>query len=502
MKSLQKGFAIPLIIAIIAILAVGGGIYVYQNKKTEAPVVAPTISVSLEEQFTLRKNQVAKIGDTGLEVEITAFYNSPCSAGAQCLWSGVGIGFEYRLSGQVQKGIDLIQAFGYRTRIIKTDHETYADLVVEKNQVPPGKPSIIVTGIPIVGQNIYPGSKVPFLNFTIKASGKDVTIDSFIIQKKGMLRTNAITKLILVDNNNTEVAQGTPFSQYDSSNFTKPITIKAGETKTFWLHAWIDPNLSAADKNQHVTLAISAINPSDWQNVGVLGNWAVTSNTMIANLLEDTNPAPVLNSINPSTGTIGTEFTLSGQNLNGFEGTTHVTLVSSNGQKGVIEVNSYAPQGVNTLKFILPSRICTVAMGESGNPCPSYFAVTPGSYKIYAQPWSKPSNQLNLTIVTEQGIFGKVFSYGCGIEPPPGQTCGGSTSVGAGFMVTVKTVASVDVYGVPSYRVVGNYTTDQNGAYKSASLAPGKYLVCGGSCNEVVVELGKFIEANIGIARP
>ncbi len=40
MKNLQKGFVLPLIIAIIAVLAVGGGVYVYQNKKTESPVSA------------------------------------------------------------------------------------------------------------------------------------------------------------------------------------------------------------------------------------------------------------------------------------------------------------------------------------------------------------------------------------------------------------------------------------------------------------------------------
>ena len=42
MKNLQKGFAIPLIIAVIAILAIGGGIYVYQNKKVEVPAVVNT----------------------------------------------------------------------------------------------------------------------------------------------------------------------------------------------------------------------------------------------------------------------------------------------------------------------------------------------------------------------------------------------------------------------------------------------------------------------------
>jgi hypothetical protein len=89
-----------------------------------------TITTSLGQQFTLKQGQTAKISSIGLEVEITEFYNSPCTG--QCVWSGVGLGFEYRLNGEVQKGITLVQAFGYQTTIIKTDYETYANLIVEK----------------------------------------------------------------------------------------------------------------------------------------------------------------------------------------------------------------------------------------------------------------------------------------------------------------------------------------------------------------------------------
>ena len=39
MKNLQKGFIVPLLLVIIAVLVVGGGVYIYENKKTEAPVV-------------------------------------------------------------------------------------------------------------------------------------------------------------------------------------------------------------------------------------------------------------------------------------------------------------------------------------------------------------------------------------------------------------------------------------------------------------------------------
>jgi len=38
----NKGFIVPLLLGIIVLLAVGGGIYVYQNKKAEVPVVTDT----------------------------------------------------------------------------------------------------------------------------------------------------------------------------------------------------------------------------------------------------------------------------------------------------------------------------------------------------------------------------------------------------------------------------------------------------------------------------
>lgn len=138
----QKGFAnIVLIVLVVILVGTVGYLAFNQKSSTSTPTPLPTpvpgpknntVSISLGQQFTLKKAQVAKIADTGLGIEITAFYNSPCPAGVQCVWSGVGIGFEYRFNGQVQKGINLVQAFGYQTTIVKTDHETYANLVVEE----------------------------------------------------------------------------------------------------------------------------------------------------------------------------------------------------------------------------------------------------------------------------------------------------------------------------------------------------------------------------------
>ncbi len=39
MKNKQKGFIVPVLIAIIAVLLVGGGLYVYENNKVDAPII-------------------------------------------------------------------------------------------------------------------------------------------------------------------------------------------------------------------------------------------------------------------------------------------------------------------------------------------------------------------------------------------------------------------------------------------------------------------------------
>ncbi|MDO8669277.1 MAG: hypothetical protein Q7K65_03205 [Candidatus Buchananbacteria bacterium] len=108
-----------------------------QKKEDDQPVQEnnnnyETLNISLGEEFTLHKNQSAIINESGLAIKITEFYNSPCPKGVQCIWSGVGIAFAYSYGGEVQKGIDLVQAFGYKTNIIDTDNETYAKLKITK----------------------------------------------------------------------------------------------------------------------------------------------------------------------------------------------------------------------------------------------------------------------------------------------------------------------------------------------------------------------------------
>ena len=92
--------------------------------------------VKLGEEFELKKDQRVGLLGTNFEIEILAFYNQPCPPNVKCIWSGIGIEFEYRYDGQVKRGINLVKAFGYEATVIKSDYESYAILKImidEKN---------------------------------------------------------------------------------------------------------------------------------------------------------------------------------------------------------------------------------------------------------------------------------------------------------------------------------------------------------------------------------
>ena len=157
MANKQKGFVngFVSISAILGVLLAGTVGYFAIHKKISIPTHTPTppttasSTAALGEQFTLGKDQSAKITGTDLSVKVTAFYNSACPANAVCFWSGIGVGLEYTFKGEVKNGIDLVQAFGYQTKIINTDYKTFATLMVEKISTPKVSVSALATCLPV-----------------------------------------------------------------------------------------------------------------------------------------------------------------------------------------------------------------------------------------------------------------------------------------------------------------------------------------------------------------
>lgn len=70
MKNLQKGFIAPVLLVIIALLVIGGGVYVYKNKKTEAPIIDTGTQQSNQGQANTQIPPATDISMTGWKTYI------------------------------------------------------------------------------------------------------------------------------------------------------------------------------------------------------------------------------------------------------------------------------------------------------------------------------------------------------------------------------------------------------------------------------------------------
>jgi len=67
MKNVQKGFIVPVLLGIIALLVIGGGLYVYENKKTETPVAHIDTGTQTTNQAEQTNTSSTKIDVAGMK---------------------------------------------------------------------------------------------------------------------------------------------------------------------------------------------------------------------------------------------------------------------------------------------------------------------------------------------------------------------------------------------------------------------------------------------------
>lgn len=110
---------------------------------------------------------------------------------------------------------------------------------------------------------------------------------------------------------------------------------------------------------------------------------------------------PVITSISPTSGPIGTKIEIRGCNFSGFEGDKDAWIVSEENSniggflKGEPSLNS------KLIVVTLRSPLCMADNSYSGLPCQAYSTLTPGKYKIHTTPWGKQSNEAVFTITAQ-----------------------------------------------------------------------------------------------------
>lgn len=126
-----------------------------------------------------------------------------------------------------------------------------------------------------------------------------------------------------------------------------------------------------------------------------------TSNDMaqcpINNFSVNDSP-PVITSITPSSGPVGTTIEIQGCNFLGGEGDKILSFMNSKGEKGVLNgVMDKTTRTSNTVLKVTLSRTICKFISNSGLDCP-VLELAPGAYTVYSTSYGGNSNTVNFTV--------------------------------------------------------------------------------------------------------
>ncbi|GEM_PF-2921768 len=114
------------------------------------------------------------------------------------------------------------------------------------------------------------------------------------------------------------------------------------------------------------------------------------------NCKDEVQGTPVITSITPISGGVGSKVEIQGCNFSGFEGDKTVWIENSAGVKAILAGDPGST--AKLLKLTLRSPLCQSDTSYSGLPCDAWLTLTPGVYKIYTEPWGKKSNEVNFVV--------------------------------------------------------------------------------------------------------
>ncbi|MBI2635481.1 MAG: hypothetical protein HYW79_02975 [Parcubacteria group bacterium] len=133
----QKRFVnIAIIIGVIVIAGIIG-YFVLSQQTTTPPVSTPASTVSLGQEFTLKKGETARVKGLNVFLEVKDFIYSPCPEDSQCVWSGLAVVYELTVDGKVYGSSfdNPPHEAPYDVFVKKTDYKTYATFIINTPQV-------------------------------------------------------------------------------------------------------------------------------------------------------------------------------------------------------------------------------------------------------------------------------------------------------------------------------------------------------------------------------
>lgn len=96
--------------------------------------------------------------------------------------------------------------------------------------------------------------------------------------------------------------------------------------------------------------------------------------------------SPIISSVTPVSGPIGTVITIKGKNLSGIEGTPDIIIKNSKGDLAYIQGGTWKfEENVDTLQIKLPSQVCSEFKDNSMTSCSKFMTISPGVYSFYEE---------------------------------------------------------------------------------------------------------------------
>lgn len=131
---------------------------------------------------------------------------------------------------------------------------------------------------------------------------------------------------------------------------------------------------------------------------------STSANSNSSSLCPAYDSKPVITSITPSLGPVGTTIVVNGCNFLGFESDKVFWFTNDRGVKGI-----YNAQGINgkldssntSAQITIPSRLCQNMTWYSGLDCTAYLDMTPGTYTLYSNSYGGNSNVVNFTVTAQ-----------------------------------------------------------------------------------------------------
>lgn len=151
----------------------------------------------------------------------------------------------------------------------------------------------------------------------------------------------------------------------------------------------------------YTVIITDSITGKDSANVLTTGTLTINTSQTTAAQCATYESKPVITSITPSSGPVGTTIEVQGCNFLGFEGDKILWFTNSKGEKGLLNGQSdAATRASNTvMRVVLQQKLCQIN-SYSGLQCP-LLELAPGAYTVYSNSYGGNSNTVNFT-VTEQ----------------------------------------------------------------------------------------------------